>query len=327
VYADTKGNIGWQVGGLTPIRDGWSGLLPVPGDEGRYEWKGFRNSGELPFEFNPPRHYIATANHNILPPGYTIPLGYDGWAQPFRVNRIREMLASGRKFDIDDFVRMQQDVTSSLARRFVAILRNWRPQPGTRAAQAADELRRWDGVLAADSRAALVYEVWMTHLPAAMGRASGGADVEGVLRALETQANPEALKKSLDAALEQIAERLGGDETAWQWGKLHQLLLAHPLGKFEYQLGPVPRPGDANTVNATSGANFRQTNGASWREILDVGDWDRSVMTNVPGESGDPSSKHYSDLLADWAAGKYHPMPFSRKAVEAATEERIVLVP
>jgi penicillin amidase len=105
------------------------------------------------------------------------------------------------------------------------------------------------------------------------------------------------------------------------------LLLAHPLGKFEYQLGPVARPGDSNTVNATSGANFRQTNGASWREILDVGDWDRSVMTNVPGESGDPSSKHYSDLLADWAAGKYHPMPFSRKAVEAATEERILLVP
>ena len=209
VYADTKGNIGWQVGGLTPIRDGWSGLLPVPGDEGRYEWKGFRNSGELPFEFNPPRHYIATANHNILPPGYTIPLGYDAWAQPFRVNRIREMLASGRKFDIDDFVRMQQDVTSSLARRFVAILRNWRPQPGTRAAQVADELRRWDGVLAADSRAALVYEVWMTHLPAAMGRASGGADVEGVLRALETQPNPEALQKSLDAALEQIAAAPG----------------------------------------------------------------------------------------------------------------------
>lgn len=81
---------------------------------------------ELPFEFNPPRHYIATANNNILPPGYTIPLGYDGWAQPYRVNRIREMLAAGKKFDIDDFVRMQQDVTSSLARRFVQILQNWR---------------------------------------------------------------------------------------------------------------------------------------------------------------------------------------------------------
>ncbi len=48
-------------------------------------------------------------------------------------------------------------------------------------------------------------------------------------------------------------------------------------------LGPVERPGDGNTVNATSGAAFRQTNGASYREILDLSDWDRSVMTNVPG--------------------------------------------
>jgi penicillin amidase len=50
-------------------------------------------------------------------------------------------------------------------------------------------------------------------------------------------------------------------------------------------------------------------------------------MTNTPGESGDPESKHYRDLLDDWAAGRYHPMPFTRKAVEAATEERILLQP
>ena len=62
-------------------------------------------------------------------------------------------------------------------------------------------------------------------------------------------------------------------------------------------------------------------------QILDLADWDRSVMTNVPGESGNPESKHYSDLLEDWAAGRYHPMPYSRKAVEAATVERIRLLP
>ena len=135
------------------------------------------------------------------------------------------------------------------------------------------------------------------------------------------------LQRSLEAALEQIEQQFGRDPAAWQWGKLHRLTLAHPSGNRNWQLGPVERPGDGNTVNATSGASFRQTNGASWREILDVGDWDRSVMTNVPGESGNPASKHYGDLLADWAAGRYHPMPFSRKAVEAALDERIVLTP
>jgi penicillin amidase len=301
VYADTSGNIGWQVGGMTPIREGWNGLLPVPGAEGRYEWTGFQKSGALPFEFNPPRHWIATANHNILPPGYTIPLGYDGWAVPNRIDRIREMLAAGKKFDIEDFVRMQQDVTSLPAREFQAKLRDWHPAAGTRAAEIREQLLAWHGELRADSREALIYEEWISK--------------------------PGDLGTALDAALADIERRFGKDPAAWQWGKLHQLTLNHPLGRPEWRLGPVPRPGDGNTVNATSGANFHQTNGASWREVLDVGDWDRSVMTNVPGESGDPESIHYSDLLSDWAAGKYHPMPFSRKAVEAATEERVILLP
>jgi penicillin amidase len=325
VYADTKGNIGWQVGGLTPIREGWTGLLPVPGDEGRYEWKGYRKPDELPFEFNPARHYIATANHNIVPPGYTIPLGYDGWAQPYRVNRIREMLTSGRKFDIDEFIRMQQDVTSLPAREFQEALKKWHPEPGTRAARVVEEILQWDATLRMDSRPALIYEVWITKLPAALG--GGGGRGQNLALALEDPGRRAALQKSLDETLVQIAQQFGDDMSGWQWGKLHQLTLSHPLGKREYQLGPVARPGDANTVNATSGTNFRQTNGASWREVLDVGDWDRSVMTNVPGESGDPASKHYGDLLQDWAAGKYHPMPFSRKAVEAAMEERIILQP
>jgi len=321
VYADTSGNIGWQVGGLTPIREGWNGLLPVPGDEGRYEWRGFRDSGVLPFEFNPSRHYIATSNNNILPPGYTIPLGYDGWALPFRVNRVREMLDDGKKLSIEDMQRMQQDVTSLPARRFQQILKQWRPADGSPAAQVREEMLAWDAVLRVDSRPALIYEVWTAKLT------TPRSDLESLLHSLEAEPNPAALEKSLNAALQDIEHQFGPERSTWQWGKLHQITFNHPLGKPEFKLGPVARPGDGNTVNATSGMNFRQTNGASWREILDVGDWDRSVITNVPGESGDPASKHYSDLLQDWAAGRYHPLPFSRKAVEAAMEERLVLTP
>jgi penicillin G amidase len=61
--------------------------------------------------------------------------------------------------------------------------------------------------------------------------------------------------------------------------------------------------------------------------VLDPADWDRSTMTNAPGEVGDPSSRHYDDLLPDWQAGRYHPMLYSRKAIEAATTERITLEP
>ena len=69
VYADRSGNVGWIPGGLTPIRPNWDGLTPVPGD-GRYEWSGFRNGDELPWEFNPARGYVVTANENNIPPDH-----------------------------------------------------------------------------------------------------------------------------------------------------------------------------------------------------------------------------------------------------------------
>jgi penicillin amidase len=174
-----------------------------------------------------------------------------------------------------------------------------------------------------------------------------------VLENLKT--NPQLndlLSASLDEALTDIERRIGPDESRWTWGNLHKIYFHHPLNVEPQQepgaafgledtaaarrerlldsfdLAPVSRPGDGNTVNATGGGpNYTQAYGASYREIIDVSDWDHSVTTNTPGESGVPGSRHYADLVTAWANGEYHPLPFSRKAVEAATEERIILTP
>jgi penicillin amidase len=92
-------------------------------------------------------------------------------------------------------------------------------------------------------------------------------------------------------------------------------------------LPSVERSGDGNTVLATGGREFRQSHGASFREILDVNDWDRSVATSVPGQSGQPESKHYGDLLPLWADGKYFPLLYSQQKVEAIAKERLTLEP
>jgi penicillin amidase len=322
VYADVDGNIGWQATGLAPIRPNWSGLFPVPGDSGEYEWAGYRKAADLPRLYNPPQHFIATANHNILPAGYKIPLGYE-WALPFRFERIRELLTAGHKFSVNDFERIQQDVTPVPARRFQAVVRKWRGAPAL-----AREIADWDCALRTDSRAAAVYEVWMTKIPAALfgPEAHPAPDLTVTLSALE-KANDSVLAASFNEAVGQLEKDLGVDRAAWKWGRLHRIEFRHPLNQQEWNRGPIARPGDGNTVNATSGRGFQQTNGASYRQVLDVSDWDRSMMTNVPGESGDPASPHYSDLLEDWAAGRYHPMPYSRAAVERAAAERIVLAP
>jgi penicillin amidase len=168
--------------------------------------------------------------------------------------------------------------------------------------------------------------MWISHLPDAVfaGEWKARASVSVLLKLLEEKPNPRALGAALDAALNELRGALPKQEM-WKWSAAHSLQLRHPLNTKTLNLPVVARPGDANTVHASGGTGG--ASGASYREIIDVADWDRSVMTNTPGESGDPASKHYRDLLDDWAAGRYHPMPFSRKAVEAALDEKIVLEP
>jgi penicillin amidase len=329
VYADRQGNIGWIAAGQAPIRDGWSGLFPVPGDSGDYEWKGFLPVTENPTSYNPARHFVATANHNILPPGYPHQLSY-AWAPPTRYNRIVEMLTSGQKFDVSDFARMQQDTVSLPARDFIALLTEWHSAEGE-TSKIRSEMLAWDCNLTMDSRPALLYEVWIEHLHHRMipqGIASTRLAPDVLLSELKASPDKDAiLSTTLTQTLSEIHERLGADQTEWKWGNLHKAYFHHPLGVASFDLPPHSRPGDGYTVNATGGANYSQTHGASYREVLDVGDWDRSLTTNVPGESAVPGSRHYGDLIDGWADGHYHPLPYSRKAVEAAAEERTLLIP
>src|SRR6516162_5158474 len=111
VYADVDGNIGWVTAALTPVRKGWDGLLPVPGAKGEYAWHGFLPLDELPQIHNPANHHVATANHNILPPGYEREIAYD-WAPNYRFARIKERLEGKKKFTPDDFRSIQHDNTT-----------------------------------------------------------------------------------------------------------------------------------------------------------------------------------------------------------------------
>jgi penicillin G amidase len=328
LYADRQGNIGWIAAGEAPIRKGWSGLFPVPGDSGAYEWSGYLTISENPHNFNPPRHFIATANHNILPPGYPHMLSYT-WAPPTRYERIVELLNSGKKFGVEDFARMQQDTVSLPARDFQAVLKEWHPSSATE--QIRSQLLTWDCNVSMDSRAALVYEVWIEHLhQALLPKKIASIRLAPAVLIQEIKASPhrnELLEQTLQTALTEIRESLGSDESNWTWGRLHKAYFHHPLGVKSLDLPAHSRPGDAYTVNATGGTHYAQTHGASFREIIDLSDWDRSVTTNTPGEVGNPGAPHYGDLISGWADGHYHPLPYSRKAVEAATEERLVLTP
>jgi penicillin amidase len=168
-------------------------------------------------------------------------------------------------------------------------------------------------------------DAWVDGTPRARVAANFGRAVDLRRVLSDALAGPTLLE-----AWKELHSRLG-EPAGWEWGKIHRALFEHPLAsspprRAVFNVGDVPRGGDATTPNAT-GAGARQASGASFREVIDLSDWDRSMTTNVPGLSGQPGSPHYSDLLPLWAEGRYHPLLFSRAAIEAAAAERLVLRP
>jgi penicillin G amidase len=205
-----------------------------------------------------------------------------------------------------------------------------------------------------ESAAAALYEVWLQEVTTAVTHRAVPKELWTMMRGwpvskvLDTLSHPapnifgpqpetarnELLLDTLKSAREKLAKLEGSDPAKWSWARIHTVEFRHPLdqapqAKALLDLGPIPRPGDDYTVNATGfwNSGFQQVAGASYREALDLSDWDKSVAVNVPGQSGQPGSPHYSDLLPLWSKGRYFPLWFSRESVEKNTADRLTLEP
>ncbi len=94
IYADVDGNIGYQMPGKIPMRPaGDDGKLPVPGWTGEHEWLGYIPFEDLPYAFNPPEGYIATANNAVVGPEYPYFIT-DEWSYGYRAARIVDLIES-----------------------------------------------------------------------------------------------------------------------------------------------------------------------------------------------------------------------------------------
>ena len=168
IYADQKGNIGWQAVGISPIRKNWTGLVPVAGD-GRYEGAGYLAIMQLPHKINPSEGYVVTANNNLTPVDFPHrnAIGWT-WANPVRAHRIEEVLNSGKRMNLQDFATLQTDYLSISARTLVPLLLNTTLQGSKEVQEARIRLNSWDYQLTPTSIAAAIYAEWETQLKLAM---------------------------------------------------------------------------------------------------------------------------------------------------------------
>ena len=304
ICGDVEGNISWQASALTPKREGWRGRLPVPGT-GDYEWAGFRK--DLPQELNPRRGFIATANNNIHPPGYEPPVMFKSSAPSWRILRVTDRLSAGAPFSVADFQTMQHDEYSVQAARDLALFRGWTGKtPAVERARAM--VAGWDAFLRRESVPAAIYMAW---------REAGAPDTLSATATATAERRDSIVAAGLSRAIEALTREQGSDWGEWRWGRSNARSFRHPF-IAAFDLPTVERGGGGTTVAA---------NGATYREIIDVGDWDRSVVTSTPGQSGQPASPYYGNLLPFWANNQYFPLLYTPSAVSSNLVHRLVLKP
>lgn len=353
-YADIDGHTGWQTIGFTPRRPKHDGLFPAPGD-GDYDWTGILAVEDMPHVYNPAEGWFASANQMNLPKDYPYRerIISFGWSDPFRYDRCAEVLRAQPKHRIEDSIALQHDVQSLPARALVKMLP---AAPSAEAAEAAAMLKRWDCGIEANSGAALLYEMVLPLLSAAVYErvvpaaardlvtSLNLAEMLRILAELDERLgdDPAAARDALvDVALVagwRKAVELGGpDPASWQWGDLHRVTIEHPLAASNRAIAAAfPKimggrsGGDWNTPMAR-GFNARRgfdvSHGASYLFVADVGAWDNSRFLLLPGQSADPRSPHYRDFYPLWLAGTMQPLWYSRAAVDRHAAARTVLIP
>jgi penicillin amidase len=361
VYADVDGHIGYQCTGRYPIRRTGDGTVPVPGWLPEYEWTGCVPYDELPWSVDPEEAFLATANQRIHDDRYPYLIGVD-FLPPHRARRIGQLLTSTPVHSKESFARMHADVVSPLALELLPFLLEVEAKDD-RERGALEVLAAWDGSLSADSAAAAIYQVWCMRIAEEillpkMGRqlfdhyhARRESTIAFQYTVLPTllefptamwfgrdgrEARDELLSGALVKALDELRERCGEDMAKWSWGAIHRVRFAGALAMIPdlaelFTTGEAPWGGDDTTICQ---GLFEPGSGSydvcvlpSWRQILDVSDWDASIGTHTVGQSGNPASPHFNDLFELWSAGRYHPMPFSRAAVEEVAEGCFRLAP
>ncbi|MDL9978087.1 penicillin acylase family protein [Microbacterium sp. ASV49] len=360
IYADTKGNIGYQTPGRLPIRGAGDGWMPQPGWDSAYDWKGYIPFDQLPVSYNPTSGFIVTANNAIVPPNYPYFLTKD-WDYGWRAAQITDMierLSSDHKLTADDMRTIQADTSFWMGKRLIQAYADVKvDDKGTASALAL--LQNWDARNEADSPAATYANVLWDELAKDLFTEREhpvSLDGQGRLflvvdKLLSTPDSPwwkndrigvtdqrAMLEKAATDAYHRLVKLQGDNTSKWNWGTLHALTLTNAtFGKsgiapieWLFNRGPFPVSGGASVVDATGwvlGEGFQTVTVPSMRMIVDLSGWDKSQWNHLTGESGHAFHANYFDQTEDWQNVQLRSWAFSPQAVAADSTHSLILTP
>ncbi|MCS7204334.1 MAG: penicillin acylase family protein [Leptospiraceae bacterium] len=364
VYADKDGNIGFTAAVGIPIRIGFSGLLPMPGWNGQYEWIGYVPSNQLPRLRNPAKGWIATANnkHSSKYP-YVISNYYH---HADRYERIKQVLNSKEKFSIDDIKNLQIDSKALIAEELTPIflkdLETLDLSQNPLAKQAIESLKNWNYETNKESIASsvfhvmlskMVYNTFFPHLGEKLYKYYIKKQFIPItaLRIFlknetsfwfdhpqtpQTETRKDVIQKSFLEAIETL-KAYSENIQEWKWGKVHMLEYQHPFGRNPlmakiFNRGPYETQGSFSTVSMMDFPlekfPYKVRSGVSERLILLPGRIHDSLRIIPSGVSGNPFNEFYADQIRYFLKNQYREFKlYKPEQKEFTYEQKLVIQP
>lgn len=359
-YADDSGMIAMWVAGLLPVRKNGLGRVPHDGASGEFDWQGFIPRIDTPHSVNPEQHYLASANQRPAPKGYAYYLGYE-WDPGYRARRINRLLSSSESITVEQMKNFQADTydtaAESMLPHMMAACKD-AFEEGKLYARALETMAGWDYDTSAYSPAPTIWWKWLDELregvwadewraagidpPSESWGHSGLNKWQPPLEVLEKMVVEEPTSKwfddvstenretlveiasaSLRRAVDELRGRFGREISEWNWGVANRLRIDHLSGDPLLGRGGHPLGGSDLTLSAR-GSGGDVTGGPSWRMVVDFSDLGATAGVFPGGQSGDPKSTHYDDLIDHWVRDDYirllfysSPEEFSAEQVEA----------
>lgn len=335
IYADVAGTIGFVAPGRIPVRRNLydHSRLPVPGWTDSADWIGMIPFDDLPQVSNPATGWIATANNDVT--AYAKGGFYgEGWDIGYRYRRIASHLGTMAGMTLANSEAIQKDIVSLGVHQAIDA---WLPALKSHADVVA-ALKAWDGQMDRDRPEPLIATAWIDHLAHRLLAKRLGdlyarwwfwqVDVLGELASDDHWCDDpstsvhetcqQQISAALDDAMVDLAKTYGGDWMAWRWGEAHKVTFESPFWRHvplvnRLLRGTLPDDGDSMTVDCATAlpsldGDYPVVHGPSMRFSIDMAHPLAPIFSLAGGQSGNPLSPHYDDLLPAWRDGVSKPV-------------------
>lgn len=320
VLATRDGDVAMRVSGLIPIRNPGTGESFQEGNTKANDWKGYIPFEQAPAERNPARGYVSSANQRPSPQDYPYPQLGRMYFEDYRGRATNMYLDSFQKASVADMKTMQQSAYNIQAAELLPALLSGLEGCNSSGSEIASRLSKWNYVFDKDSTSAVYYHIWynlfresvydeLDSLGLMYPEAWRIVDIalhnqdSDVFDKLSTTDKKETFAEiccsSFQGMLDSL-ERIKPDDRK-NWGTYKHSAINHIARLPGFGISYIPTSGGQHMLNAMS-----TSHGPSWRMIVEMSSPPKAWVNYPGGQSGNPASKHYSDMVDGFFKGEYY---------------------